>query len=68
MQDIYTDGSCIGNPGPGGWGVVGPGMRVSGGQDNTIAIWVPLSILLLGIATTTYMISRNGKSEYAKLK
>jgi|TARA_B100001094_G_scaffold130957_1_gene126791 ribonuclease HI len=35
MQDIYTDGSCIGNPGPGGWGVVGPGMRVSGGQDNT---------------------------------
>ena len=35
MQDIYTDGSCLGNPGPGGWGVVGPGLRISGGQDNT---------------------------------
>ena len=35
MRDIYTDGSCLGNPGPGGWGVVGPGLRISGGQDNT---------------------------------
>jgi exopolysaccharide biosynthesis protein len=37
-------------------------------KTKTIAIWVPVSILLLGIATTTYMISRNGKSGYAKLK
>lgn len=22
MIEIYTDGSCIGNPGPGGWGVL----------------------------------------------
>ena len=22
MIDIYTDGSCLGNPGPGGWGAV----------------------------------------------
>ena len=22
MIKIYTDGACIGNPGPGGWGVV----------------------------------------------
>jgi ribonuclease HI len=35
MQDIYTDGSCLGNPGPGGWGVVGSGIKVSGGQENT---------------------------------
>ena len=20
--DIYTDGSCLGNPGPGGWAVI----------------------------------------------
>ena len=35
MQDIYTDGSCLGNPGPGGWGVIGAGIKVSGGQENT---------------------------------
>ena len=35
MQDIYTDGSCLGNPGPGGWGVVGGGIKISGGQSET---------------------------------
>ena len=22
MIEVYTDGSCLGNPGPGGWGVL----------------------------------------------
>jgi ribonuclease HI len=35
MQDIYTDGSCLGNPGPGGWAVVGAGIKMSGGQGGT---------------------------------
>jgi len=35
MQNIYTDGSCLGNPGPGGWAVLGPDFKLSGGQDNT---------------------------------
>ena len=35
MQDIYTDGSCLGNPGPGGWAVAGAGIKMSGGQDGT---------------------------------
>lgn len=35
MSDIYTDGSCLGNPGSGGWAVVGAGIKISGGQDNT---------------------------------
>ena len=34
-MDIYTDGSCLGNPGAGGWAVVGAGIKMSGGQDNT---------------------------------
>lgn len=41
--EIYTDGSCLGNPGPGGWGVLIPGkgtgkvpdLRISGGEDHT---------------------------------
>jgi len=35
MQDIYTDGSCLGNPGPGGWAVTGAGINMSGGQNQT---------------------------------
>ena len=39
MTDIYTDGACIGNPGPGGWGVVilneNDNQFLSGGEKNT---------------------------------
>lgn len=35
MYDIYTDGSCLGNPGRGGWGVVSDDFRLSGGQHNS---------------------------------
>jgi len=37
--DIYTDGSCKQNPGPGGWGAVlvynGREKEISGGEANT---------------------------------
>ncbi|MGM0422861.1 MAG: ribonuclease HI [Pseudomonadota bacterium] len=37
--DIYTDGACSGNPGPGGWGVIlrynGVEKELSGGEDMT---------------------------------
>ncbi len=37
--EIYTDGACSGNPGPGGWGVVlrynGHEKELSGGETNT---------------------------------
>ena len=37
--DIYTDGSCLGNPGPGGWAAVieheGETTRLSGGERST---------------------------------
>lgn len=36
---VYTDGACIGNPGPGGWGAVllsGPHRKeISGGEPDT---------------------------------
>ena len=39
MTDIYTDGACIGNPGPGGCGVVilneNDNKFLSGGEKNT---------------------------------
>ena len=37
--DIYTDGACSGNPGPGGWGAVlrwrGTEKELSGGESDT---------------------------------
>ena len=37
--EIFTDGSCSGNPGPGGWGAVlrynGKEKELSGGEKNT---------------------------------
>jgi ribonuclease HI len=34
MYEIYTDGSCLGNPGRGGWGVVSDNFKLSAGQPN----------------------------------
>jgi ribonuclease HI len=33
--DVYTDGSCLGNPGSGGWGVVSSDFKLCDGQSNT---------------------------------
>ena len=37
--DIYTDGACSGNPGPGGWGAIlcygGVEKEISGGEPHT---------------------------------
>ena len=37
--EIYTDGACSGNPGPGGWGAIlsynGHELEISGGEANT---------------------------------
>ena len=39
MIDIYTDGSCLGNPGPGGYGIImvyaGQEFEFSGGEAHT---------------------------------
>jgi ribonuclease HI len=33
LVEMYTDGACSGNPGPGGWGVV----LLSGGRERTLS-------------------------------
>jgi len=39
IVEIYTDGACSGNPGPGGWGAVlrysGQEKEISGGEPDT---------------------------------
>ena len=35
MYEVYTDGSCLGNPGPGGWGVVSDTFKLFGSKRNS---------------------------------
>jgi len=51
--EIYTDGACSGNPGPGGWGVVmlyqGHEKQISGFQDNTTNNQMELLAVIKGL-------------------
>ena len=51
--DLFTDGACSGNPGPGGWGaVLRYGERekeLSGGEANTTNNRMELSAVIFGL-------------------
>lgn len=48
--NIFTDGACSGNPGPGGWGAVleynGARREISGGEANTTNNRMEMSALI----------------------
>jgi ribonuclease HI len=52
---IYTDGSCRGNPGPGGWAAIAVSdddtelFRVCGGDDNTTNNIMELTAIINGL-------------------
>ena len=52
--EIFTDGACSGNPGPGGWGTVlryGKAEKeLSGGEANTTNNRMELSAVIAGLA------------------
>ncbi|MDE5564630.1 MAG: ribonuclease HI [Oscillospiraceae bacterium] len=52
--DIFTDGACSGNPGPGGWGTVlrfgAHEKELSGGEANTTNNRMELSAVIAGLA------------------
>ena len=54
--EIYTDGSCSGNPGPGGWGVVllenQNQYDLSGGEAATTNNRMELTAVIRGLAAT----------------
>lgn len=51
--EIYTDGACSGNPGPGGWGVVllyrGHRRELSGGEPHTTNQRMELTAAIEGL-------------------
>ena len=52
--EIFTDGACSGNPGPGGWGVVlrynGHEKELSGGEINTTNNRMELTAVIEGLS------------------
>ena len=58
--EIFTDGACSGNPGPGGWGGYGVILRykqfekeISGGEANTTNNRMELSAVIAGLEALT---------------
>lgn len=51
--EIFTDGACSGNPGPGGWGAVlrynGREKELSGGESNTTNNRMELSAVIFAL-------------------
>ena len=51
--EIYTDGACSGNPGPGGWGAIleyqGHKREMSGGEENTTNNRMELTAVIRGL-------------------
>lgn len=51
--ELFTDGACSGNPGPGGWGVVlrynGHEKELSGGEKDTTNNRMELTAAIMGL-------------------
>ncbi|MEE9464467.1 MAG: ribonuclease HI [Candidatus Neomarinimicrobiota bacterium] len=51
--DLFTDGACSGNPGPGGWGVIlcsaGREKELSGGEEGTTNNRMELTAIIRGL-------------------
>ena len=51
--ELYTDGACSGNPGPGGWGAIllynGHEKAISGGENDTTNNRMELTAVIRGL-------------------
>ena len=72
VVDIYTDGACSGNPGPGGWGVLiqldDKNIELSGGDNETTNNRMELmaAIIALEEINKDYKINLYTDSNYVK--
>jgi ribonuclease HI len=71
MIDIYTDGACEGNPGPGGWGVLiieagGRRRELSGGEPATTNNRMELTAAIEALRATDGSVRLHTDSQYVK--
>lgn len=68
--EIYTDGACSGNPGPGGWGAIlrcdGKEKEMSGGEAHTTNNRMELSGVIMALSALKYpcMVKLTTDSKY----
>jgi ribonuclease HI len=57
IVEIYTDGACKGNPGPGGWGTIlrfrGKEKELFGGEPNTTNNRMEMTAVIQGLTALT---------------
>jgi ribonuclease HI len=57
VLELWTDGACSGNPGPGGWGAIlrwnGHERELSGGEADTTNNRMELMSVIMGLAAIT---------------
>jgi len=55
--EIFTDGACSGNPGPGGWGTIlrakGSEKELSGGEKKTTNNQMEMMAVIIGLESLT---------------
>lgn len=70
MIDIFTDGACAGNPGPGGWGVVvidgGERREFFGGEPQTTNNRMEMTAALEALKRTSGAVRLHTDSQYVK--
>lgn len=70
MIEIYTDGACSGNPGPGGWGVLithdDEERELFGGEAQTTNNRMELQAVIEALKATTDAIILYTDSQYVK--
>jgi len=70
MIEIYTDGACAGNPGPGGWGALiiedGAQREISGGEPDTTNNRMEMVAAIEALKATTGAVRIYTDSQYLK--
>ncbi|MEQ1931179.1 MAG: ribonuclease HI [Parvularculaceae bacterium] len=71
MIEIFTDGACEGNPGPGGWGVLiieagGRRRELSGGEPATTNNRMELQAAIEALRATSDAVRLHTDSQYVK--
>lgn len=72
LVELFTDGSCLGNPGPGGWGALlrwnGTEKELSGGEEGSTNNRMELMAAIRGLEALTRPVTVNlyTDSQYVK--
>ena len=55
MYELHTDGSCLGNPGRGGWAAISKDFKICGAQPNTTNNIMEMTAILRALKKSELM-------------